>query len=121
MNNVKRRPWERVRAWVGALALVMWAGAPSAVWAAPEAVSASAASAPVATTTAVVLPSVQAQASPQAREAEVVLHYANRPIVGFHTPYLGMSPMERARRSARNIDTALDQGGPGRVRAQATD
>lgn len=121
MNNVKRQPWERVRAWVGALALVMWAGAPSAVWAAPEAVSASAASVPVATTTAVVLPSVQAQASPQAREAEVVLRYANRPIVGFHTPYLGMSPMERARRSARNIDTALDQGGPGQVRAQATD
>jgi small-conductance mechanosensitive channel len=57
----------------------------------------------------------------QAREAEVVLRYANRPIVGFHTPYLGMSPMERARRSARNIDSALDQGGPGQVKVQATE
>ena len=120
MNNVKRQPWERVQAWVGALALVMWAGAPSAVWAAPEAVSASAASVPV-TKSSVAIPPAQSPVSAQAREAEVVLRYANRPIVGFHTPYLGMSPMERARRSARNIDTALDQGGPGQVRAQATE
>ena len=120
MNNVKRQPWERALAQAGAVVLAMWVGAQSAAWAAPGAASAPAANVPVATTSAAV-PSGQAPVSAQAREAEVVLRYANRPIVAFHTPYLGMSPMERARRSARNVDTALEQGGPGLVRAQATE
>lgn len=44
----------------------------------------------------------------------------NRTVMSFRTPYLGMSPKERARRSMVNIQQALDQGGAGVVSVKAT-
>ena len=55
----------------------------------------------------------------QAVDGEPV-RYANRTVAAFRTSYLGMSPAERARRSAANIERALDQGGEGVVTVQAT-
>lgn len=45
---------------------------------------------------------------------------SNRSVLAFRAPYLGMSPAERARRAMRNIEQALDQGGPGEVTVRNT-
>jgi len=55
-----------------------------------------------------------------AQEDEVVLRYANRPVLSLRTGFLGMTPAERARRSEVNIDQALASGGPGLVTTRAT-
>lgn len=55
-----------------------------------------------------------------AQEDEVVLRYANRPVLSLRTAFLGMSPAERARRSEVNIDQGLASGGPGLVTTRAT-
>ena len=55
-----------------------------------------------------------------AQEDEVVLRYANRPVLSLRTGFLGMTPAERARRSEVNIDQALAQRGPGAVTTRAT-
>ncbi|RTL30179.1 MAG: mechanosensitive ion channel family protein [Burkholderiales bacterium] len=45
---------------------------------------------------------------------------SNRQVLVFRVPYLGMSPAERARRAMRNIEQALDMGGPGQVTVKNT-
>lgn len=52
--------------------------------------------------------------------SEAPVRVFNRQILAFRVPFLGMSPSERARRSALNIQDALDQGGPGTVSAKLT-
>lgn len=54
------------------------------------------------------------------QQAEAPVTVFNRQVLVFRVPYLGMSPQERARRSMRNIDQALDQGGPGSVSVKST-
>lgn len=46
---------------------------------------------------------------------------ANRDVAVLRVPFLGMSPPERARRSALNVEQALDRGGAGQVTAKASE
>jgi small-conductance mechanosensitive channel len=51
-------------------------------------------------------------AAPRSEDAIVIF---NRPIVTFRTPFLGVSPAERARAGRERILAILDRGGPGEV------
>lgn len=62
--------------------------------------------------------SLTARAADAPAAEEAVLTVWNRPVTVFRSSFLGVSPIERARRAQRAISDAVAAGGPGQVTVQ---
>ncbi len=66
------------------------------------------------------IPASAPQVAAESLSLDAVMTLANRPIVTYRVPFLGMSPAERVRRSQLNVAQALAQGGGGVVASHSS-